>query len=583
MSVQTVPDVLTGLVVAAAQAAGFGDVLDQVVEPVQPTNNPKFGDYQSNLALRINAVRRSNPRAIAEQLRSALPDHPAILKADIAGPGFLNFTLSDAWLADHLAAMTEDDTTGIAQTGAGKTLVIDYSSPNIAKRMHIGHMRSTIIGNTLLRLHQAAGWRTIADNHIGDWGTPIGKLIVAWNGWRDEAALAEDDIGELERLYVSFGERAEGDPALIEQAREETAKLQAGDPTNRALWERFMDISRRERESVYARIGATFDVTLGESFYNDALPGVVEDLLAHGIAEESKGAVVIRFSEDEEDKALRSGVLVIRKQDGAALYGTTDIATLEYRQREYDPDRIIYVTDSRQQLHCKQFFAAWQRLRAARGEASLDRPALQHMWFGMLKTDGNISSTRHGGTIRLMDLMDEAVTQARAVVEEHSPELPAEEKDAIAAAVGPNAIRYFDLSQNPTSDVNFTWEKVLSMQGSSAPFLMYAYARIRSIQRKAGVEAPTVQGIVLGHERERALAIHLLRFPAAVERALETQRPNQLCDYLFEVSGLLNSFYPVCRVIGAPEQDSRLALIEATARVLQRGLELLGIRVLDRM
>lgn len=582
MSVPTVGDVLTNLVVQAADAAGFAGVIEDV-EPAVPTANPRFGDYQSNHAFRIGKARRTNPRAVATEVAKHLPDHPAVTKAEVAGAGFINFHLDDAWLASHLAAQVSDPHAGIAQTGAGKKLVIDYSSPNIAKRMHVGHMRSTIIGNTLLRLHQAAGWDTIADNHIGDWGTPIGKLIVAWNGWRDDDNLAADPIGELERLYVSFGNRAKEDPALIEQAREETAKLQAGDPENRALWERFMEISRQERDAIYARIGASFDVTLGESFYNDVLADVITSLLEHGVAEESDGAVVVRFAEDAEPKMLRDTALVIRKQDGAALYGTTDLATLEHRVSEWNPDLILYVTDDRQRLHFQQFFDAWNRWRAARGEENLAHPELVHTYFGTLKIAGATLSSREGNTIRLADLLDEAEAKAKAVVDEASPQLSEEERVAIARAVGVSAVRYFDLSQKPQSDVNFTWDKVLSMQGNAAPFMMYSYARSRSIQNKGGVTEGSPEGIVIGEPQERALVLALLRFPAAVQLALETQRPNLLCEYLFEAAGALNSFVAVCRVLGSEQEQSRQALIEATCRVLGKGLDLLGIQPLDRM
>jgi len=582
MSVPTVPDILTELVVAAADAAGFAGVIDDV-EPAVPTSNPRFGDYQSNHAFRIGRARRTNPRAVATEVAAKLPAHPAVKKAEVAGPGYINFHLDEAWLAQQLAAQTSDAHVGVKQTGAGRRLVIDYSSPNIAKRMHIGHMRSTIIGNTLLRLHQAAGWDTVADNHIGDWGTPIGKLIVAWNGWRDDAHLAADPIGELERLYVSFGERAKDDPALKDQAREETAKLQAGDPVNRALWARFMEISRQERDAIYARLGASFDVTLGESFYNDALADVIANLLEQGIAEESDGAVVIRYPEDHSVKMLRDTTLVIQKKDGAALYATTDLATLEHRVAEWDPDLIVYVTDNRQQLHFQQFFDAWNQWRTARGETGLERPALVHNFFGTLKLAGSTLSTRVGNTIRLADLLDEAERRARAVVDEASPQLSEEERETIARAVGVSAIRYFDLSQKPQSDVNFTWDKALSMQGNAAPFLMYSYARSRSIQRKCGATDLSPEGIVIGHDAERGLAVQLLKFPEAVQLALDAQRPNLLCKYLFETAGALNRFVAVCRVKDSPEQASRLALVEATCRVLGKGLDLLGVKALDRM
>ncbi|MEL6348333.1 MAG: arginine--tRNA ligase [Myxococcota bacterium] len=581
MANPTVPEILTGLVRRAIAAAGLGNG-DDPIDPVVASNKPQFGDYQSNHAFRVGKANGLNPRAAGQKIHDHLPEHPAIAKTAVAGPGFINFFIDDDWLCGHIIEMVGDEHLNLPQSGAGKTLVIDYSSPNIAKRMHIGHMRSTIIGNTMLRLHQAAGWNTVADNHIGDWGTPIGKIIVAWKGWRDEDNLAADPIGELERLYVSFGQKAENDDTLIEQAREETARLQAGDPENRALWQRFLEISGIERDDIYNRIGATFDVTLGESFYNDMLAGVVEDLLKHDVATISDGAVIVQFPEDAQPKMLRETTVVIRKADGAALYATTDLATLEYRMKEYAPDRILYLTGREQQLHFQQFFAAWNQLRAARGVEDTASPELIHLWFGMLKVDGAIPSTRRGGTIRLAELLDKAVEEARKVVEDASPELSGEEKDHVASVVGVNTIRYFDLSQNPQSTVNFEWARALSLQGNTAPYMMYAVARIRSIQRKAGVEA-ALSNLAITNPKERALLIQLLKLPDAITAALETQRPNLLCEYLYEVAGMLNSFYAVSRVLGSDEQASRLAFIEAVARVLEYGLDLLGIRTLERM
>lgn len=592
MAVQTVSEVLTTLVVSAVDKAGFSEL--GAVGAVSPSSNPRFGDYQSNHAFRINRPLRAAPKNVAEQIVSAMPEHAAVEKVDIAGNGFINFHLDAAWLASHLAELVSDDNIGIEQTGADKVVVIDYSSPNVAKRMHIGHMRSTIIGNTLHRLYESAGWRVVADNHIGDWGTPMGKMIVAWHEWLDEENLAADAIGELERLYVAFGDAvktAKGEEptaaqqALMDRARAETAKLQAGDADNRALWDRFMEISRVERDGIYDRLGVKFDVTLGESFYNDVLADVIAGVKETGVAEDSEGAVVIRFGTDTGVKGLKKTALVIQKADGAALYGTTDLATLDHRVATWDPERIIYVTDGRQQLHFKQVFYGWNQWRKARGE-EITRPALVHTWFGTLKIDGEILSSRKGNVIRLSDLLDESYRRARVVVDEASGQLPEAERDRIAKVVGVASIRYFDLSQNPTSDVNFSWDKALAMTGNTAPYLLYAIARIRSIQRKAGVTEPGVSGIVAEGPVESAMVRQLLKFSAAVNKAMESQRPNVLCDYLFETAGLLNKFYASSRVLDADTEAqklSRLALIEAMARVLSRGLSILGIKALDRM
>ncbi len=575
-AVPTISQILTTLVEQATAAAGHGS---EPAEPALPTGNPAHGDYQSNHAFRLAKARKMNPRAMAEAIRAAMPAHPAVTKVEVAGPGFLNFSLDDAWLCQHLEAQAGDPLGGIPQVGEGSTVVIDYSSPNVAKRMHVGHMRSTVIGNALDRLHRAAGYRVIADNHIGDWGTQFGKLMVAWRSWLDQDAYDADPIGELERLYVLFGERVKADPALEAAARAETAKLQQGDPENRALWERFIEVSLAEFNAVYARFGVRFDVVLGESAYNDALPGVLDELLAAGVAEISEGAAVIKFT-DADGKGLADTVLVVRKVDGAYLYGTTDLATLRYRMATWGPRRVVYVTDTRQQLHFKQVFAAARRM-------GWTGPELIHTWFGMLKLpEGMVMATRGGSAVRLVDLLDEAARRARAVVDEKSPELPEAERAAIAEAVGVGAVRYADLSQNPQSDVTFDWDRMLSLEGNTAPYLMYSYARCRSIQRKGGISAPTVEGLAVSHPHERELALALLRTPELVVAALETSRPNLLCDHLFGLAGAFNRFYYELPVLDAETpalRQSRLALVEAAARVLERGLGLLGVSALARM
>ena len=574
-AVRTISAELTHLVAQGAAALGHAGVLD-TIEPAVPTNNASFGDYQSNHAFRLAKALKQNPRALAEALRQALPAHPAVVKVDVAGPGFLNFFLSDSWLAEHVAAQVQDPHLGVPQRGAGQTVVIDYSAPNVAKRMHVGHLRSTNIGNALDQLHWAVGYQVIADNHIGDWGTQFGKLMVTWRKHLDRAHLAEDPIGELERLYVLFADIAT--PELEAEARAETAKLQRGDPENRALWQQFIAISMGEFNAVYDRLGVRFDETLGESAYNDMLAGIVQTLLDQGVAEASDGAVVIKYTE-ADGKGLADTVLVVRKADGAFLYGTTDIATLRYRLDRWKPARIVYVTDTRQQLHFRQLFAATARLGWTQAE-------VVHTWFGMLKLPEGSMGTRKGNVIRLIDLLDESVRRARAVVDAKSPELDEGERAVIAEAVGVGAIRYADLSQNPQTDVTFEWDRMLSLEGNTAPFLMYSYARCRNVQRKGGVDAPEVRDIQISHPLERELLLALSRTPEAVQSALETSRPNLLCDHLFGMAQAFNRFYfelPVLNAESAELRVSRLSLIEATARVLGHGLRLLGLRPLDRM
>lgn len=575
MPMLTIPALLHSIVAEAADKAGFDNSLVPA-EWAQPTQNPKFGDYQSNHAFRLGRAMKTNPRAVAEQINDLIGEHPAVESTAVAGPGFINFTLNDAFLAAQLAQQVEDPHRGIEQSGEGRTVVIDYSSPNVAKRMHVGHMRSTIIGNTLDRLHRAQGWTVVADNHIGDWGTQFGKLIVAWQRWLDAAAFDADPIGELERLYVKFGNEA--DDAMNDQARAETAKLQAGDPDNHALWTRFIEASMVEFNRVYARLGVAFDEVLGESFYNPVLPDVVASLKAVGIAEDSDGAVVVRWGEDGP-KGLAETVLVIQKQDGAFLYGTTDLATLQHRRETWSPERVIYVTDTRQQLHFRQVFDAWNRWQPEHG---MD---LMHTWFGMLVLPEGAMSTRKGNVIRLLDLVDEAVKRARAVVDEKSPGLSESERTAVAEAVGTAAIRYADLSQNPQSNVTFTWDKMLSLDGNTAPYLMYSYARCRSIQRK-GEAGQSIEGLGVSGPFERALVMQLLRLGSVVATATHAHRPNLFCDYLYETANVFNRFYREERVLNAATEEDRrrrLALVEATARVLGEGFQILGIEPLARM
>jgi arginyl-tRNA synthetase len=577
---KTVSALLTELVDAATAAAGYGDA-PVAAEPAVPTADPRHGDWQSNHAFRVAKALRKNPRQVADEVLGQLPAHPAVARAEVAGPGFLNFTLADDWVGRQVEERASDPRFGAPSPGAGRTLVLDYSSPNIAKRMHVGHMRSTIIGNALHRIFRYLGWEVIADNHIGDWGTQFGKLIVAWRGWRDDAAYAADPIGELQRIYKLFGERAATDPALEDAARAETVKLQEGDEDNRRLWEAFCKVSLEEFEQVYARLGVRFDVVLGESWYRDRLPSLVDELLARGVAVPSEGAVVVPFG-PEDGPELAAAPLLIRKRDGASLYGTTDLATIEHRLKTWAPAQIVYVTDTRQQLHFKQVFAAARRIG---WDADY-----RHCWFGMLRFgDGSIAATRGGGqNVNLVDVLDEAAARARSVVDERSAELPERERAAIAEAVGVGAVRYADLSQNPQTDIVFEWDKMLSLQGNTAPYLMYAHARCCSILRRAGVaeEAP-VGGIALAHPLERALALRLLVQGEVLLAAASTTRPNLVCDHLFQLAGDFARFYGECPVlhedVPAEVRASRVALVRATRRAMKVGLELLGITALDRM
>ncbi len=550
------------------------------MEAAVSTQDPRHGDYQSNFAFRVGKALRTNPRAVAEQFAAAMPEHPAVEKVEVAGPGFLNFTLSETWLGEEVARRAVDPRFATPTPGAGRSLVIDYSSPNIAKRMHVGHMRSTIIGNALDRIFRFVGFDVISDNHIGDWGTQFGKLIYAWHHWRDEDAYAADAIGELQRLYKRFGDVSRDDADLMEQARAHTARLQEGEPEHRALWERFVEVSMAEFAAVYERLGIRFDVTLGESAYRDDVGPLVDDLLERGIAERSEGAVIVSFS-PEDGKGLSKSPLLIRKRDGAALYGTTDLATVRHRESTWSPDTIVYVTDTRQQLHFRQLFAASRKMGY-----DLD---FRHVWFGMLRfADGSIAATRGGGPmVNLVDVLDEAERRAREVVDSKSPHLSEEERAAIAAAVGIGAVKYADLSQNPQSDITFEWDKMLSLQGNTAPYLMYAHARCHSILRKSGQPDFVPATIAPSEPFERGLAIQLLRLPEAILLAAHTNRPNLLAEHLYQLATAFGRFYDECPVlkddVAADVRSSRLGLVRATATALAAGLNLLGIEPLRRM
>ncbi len=566
----TVADHLTALVRAAAEAAGHADA-PVPLEPCVPTRDPSHGDYQSNFAFRLGKELRTNPRAVAEQIKAALPADPAVARAEVAGPGFLNFYLDEGWLARRLQAGIE------APAPAGRTIVIDYSSPNIAKRMHVGHLRSTIIGAALHRLYAWLGWTVVADNHLGDWGTPIGKLIVAWKRWLDREAYEQDPVGELQRLYEQAAAASESDPEFLEAARAETVKMQQGEAENMALWNEFMRATRVELDRIYDRLGISFDAWLGESAYREELDPLVDDLLARGVAEESRGAVVVPL-----DGPLSEQPLLVRKADGGALYGTTDLATIRHRIATWAPERIVYVVDTRQQLHFRQVFAAARKM-------GMTGPELVHVWFGMLKfPGGQIAAARKGGAINLVDVLDTAAEKAFEVVTEKSGELPEAERREIAEAVGVGTIKYFDLSQNPQSDITFSWDKALSLDGGSAVYLMYAYARLHSILRKGGAaDAPPAALPSVAHPAERALAVLALRTPEAVATAAEAHRPNLLAEHLDALAKAVGPFYEHCPVlkdeVPAEVRDQRLALVWGVARALEVGLTLLGIRAIPRM
>jgi arginyl-tRNA synthetase len=560
----------------------FSGVLEgTAIEPgrivVVATTDGAFGDYQCNAAMGLARVARRKPveiaSAVKERIEAALPDF--LERVEVAGPGFLNLYLRTDWLVGVLDQIATDPRHGVPGVGAGRTVLIDYSSPNVAKPMHIGHIRSTVIGNALDRCYRFLGYRVIADNHIGDWGTQFGILILGYRNFLDRDALRDHPIEELERLYVKSYEQARQSPEWMDQARQELVKLQAGDSENRRLWTEFIELSLAEFETIYRRLDVTFDLVRGESYYHDQLAPMLARVLEAGIARESEGALVAFLEEEKLPPAI------VRKSDGAFNYAATDVATVLSRVAEFNPDRIVYVTDERQQLHFKQFFAICRRLGVT--------VQLEHVWFGLMRLPEGTFSTRQGNVIKLDRLLDEAEARAAALVKELTPEMEADRQAQVARAVGIGAVKYADLSQNPQSLVTFSWDKALSMNGNSAPYLQYAYARMASLRDKYRERfpggKPETFPLQMTEPVERVLALALVRFPETLIRAVESHKPSLLADYLYNLAGTYSTFYQNVPVLKAAEgvRESRVRLGAAVADVLRTGLNLLGIEAPERI
>ncbi len=624
------------------------------VAMVRPAQDPRFGDFQANCAMPLAKQLGRPPREVAAQIVEHLSVSDLCEPPQIAGPGFINLRLRDDWLEETVNHQAVDPRLGVPSTEQPRTYVVDYSSPNVAKPMHVGHLRSTVIGDALKRLLAFVGHRALGDNHLGDWGTQFGMIIFGYKHFRDEEAFARDPVTELARLYrtvnalISYQEATatlpdleaqlalreqelqqataeekpdkqrlkklraaveqarerlreardkctavETDPHLralssrypdiAQRAREETARLHAGDPENRALWERFLPECLKALDAVYRRLGIEFDMTLGESFYQPMLAGVVEDLLRKGIARESHGAICV-FIEGH------AAPFIIRKSDGAFTYATTDLATLKYRVEQLHADAVLYVVGAPQSEHFQLLFETARRW-------GYDRVECHHVAFGsVLGPDRRIMRTRAGDNVGLESLLDEAVARARRIVDANDdakpdgPELDEAERAAVAEAVGIGGIKYADLRHNRESDYVFDWDKMLATNGDTATYMQYAFARICGILRKAGIDEQALSNrsepIRLATPEERALAVQLARFADAVEGSLEDFRPNVLTQYLFETANRFSTFYDACPVLKAPEEAtriSRLKICELTRRVIGQGLELLGIRTCPRM
>jgi arginyl-tRNA synthetase len=568
---------------------------------VRPCLDPKFGDYQTNALMSLAKARRMNPRQLATDVLARLEVTDLCEKVEIAGAGFLNFRLKDSALANALQAAARGEHLFFDPAAAARTIVLDFSSPNVAKPMHVGHIRSTILGDSLSRTLRLLGHRVITDNHIGDWGTQFGMLLVGWKTLLERAALEREPLSEMERIYKAISSQCDPDKpgydaARHEAARRELVKLQQDDAENLAIWREMIQLSQAQFDAIYGRLGVQFDHTYGESFYHPRLGQTVDDLMSRGIARESEGAKCV-FSDGtrppkedpfliQRDGEWQPNPQLIQKRDGGFNYATTDLATIAYRLEIWHPQEIVYITDGRQQLHFQQLFAVFQRWYPEMA----GKLKLAHVWFGsILGEDGRPLKTRSGENVKLSELLDEAEERAFRLVSEKNSDLPEAERREIARVVGIGAVKYADLSPNRQSDYVFSWDKMLALNGNTAPYLQYAYARIQSIFRKGDIQSPASGmppgALTLSAPEELALAKHLLNFGLTLEAVADEYRPNFLCNYLYDLAGQFTRFYENCPVLKSEgsTRDSRLVLCDLTAKVLKRGLGALGIEILEQM
>ncbi len=572
---------------AAIAAIGQPEAAD--ADPmVRPAGNPQFGDFQINCAMALAKVLRSKPRdvaaRIAEHLGPLLARHDATERIEIAGPGFINIHLKAAFLGDQVHAMAADDRLGIIPAPRLRTVVVDYSCPNVAKEMQFHHIRSTCIGDAVVRVLEAAGHRVLRQNHIGDWGTQFGMLLehLIDQGWDDGKA---HPIADLNAMYQQAKARFDADADFADRARSRVVQLQSGDALSTKIWQDLIAESVNHFRPLYTRLGVrlTDDDIRGESFYNPMLPQVVTELQNKGLARESDGAICV-FPPGFANRNGEPLAMIVRKRDGGYLYATTDLAAVRYRIDTLKADRLVYVTDARQSQHYAMVFTT------ARQAGWLpESVAAEHVPFGtILGSDNRPFKTRSGGTVKLVEVLDEAERRASAIIEQKNPDLPADEKRLVARAIGIGAVKYADLSSDRVKDYIFDWDRILSFDGNTAPYLINAYVRIRSIFRKGEVDAASLQSaaIAVNEPAERALVLKLMQFGGTVAGVEASLEPHRLCNYLYELAALYHQFYEQCPVLKAPDtatRDSRLRLSDLTARVLSRGLDLLGIAVVERM
>ncbi len=575
-----IQSILSDKIKQAMIAAGANEQCDALI---RQSAKPQFGDYQANGIMAAAKKLGLNPREFAQKVLDHADLSDVAEKTEIAGPGFINIFLNPTWLANNVSAALKDQNLGVS-ANEKQTIVIDYSSPNVAKEMHVGHLRSTIIGDAVVRTLEFLGHNVIRANHVGDWGTQFGMLIAYLEKMENEHA-SEMELQDLEAFYREAKKHYDEDEAFAEKARNYVVKLQGGDEYCRTMWKKLVDITMQQNQRNYDRLNVTLtekDV-MGESLYNPMLPAIVEDLKKQGLAVEDEGALVVYLDEFKNKEGEPMGVIV-QKKDGGFLYTTTDIAAAKYRYETLKADRALVFSDTRQSQHMQQ---AWLITRKA-GYVP-DSFSLEHKNFGMmLGKDGKPFKTRTGGTVKLADLLDEAIERATVLINEKNTNLSDDEKTAVIEAVGIGSVKYADLSKNRTTDYVFDWDNMLSFEGNTAPYMQYAYTRIRSIFNKADVN-PTALAeakIQLSDEKERALAIKLLQFEEAVQTVGKEGTPHVLCAYLYELAGIFSSFYEHCPILNAEDENvklSRLKLASLTEKTLKQGLALLGIKTIEKM
>ncbi|HBT4825528.1 TPA: arginine--tRNA ligase [Klebsiella quasipneumoniae subsp. similipneumoniae] len=550
---------------------------------VRQSAKVQFGDYQANGVMAVAKKLGMAPRQLAEQVLSHLDLNGIASKVEIAGPGFINIFLDPAFLADNVNRALQSERLGVA-TPQVQTIVVDYSAPNVAKEMHVGHLRSTIIGDASVRTLEFLGHKVIRANHVGDWGTQFGMLIAYLEKQQQENA-GEMALADLEGFYREAKKHYDEDEAFAERARSYVVKLQGGDEYFLQMWRKLVDITMSQNQITYDRLNVTLtrDDVMGESLYNPMLPEIVADLKAKGLAVESEGATVVFLDEYKNKEGEPMGV-IIQKKDGGYLYTTTDIACAKYRYETLHADRVLYYIDSRQHQHLMQ---AWTIVRKA-GYVPDSVPLEHHMFGMMLGTDGKPFKTRAGGTVKLADLLDEALERARRLVAEKNPEMSADELENLAKVVGIGAVKYADLSKNRTTDYVFDWDNMLAFEGNTAPYMQYAYTRVLSVFRKAGIDenALTDAPVVIAEDREAQLAARLLQFEETLSVVAREGTPHVMCAYLYDLAGLFSGFYEHCPILSAESEatrNSRLKLALLTAKTLKLGLDTLGIETVERM